>query len=112
MPKRIYDPAVIRDLLAERARHSWSLGELSRRSGVPVGTLSTWAARERRSLQPLPPPTAAFTEAIPIDPPQATGTPSIATVLLRHSSGWTAELRGEAATVAAAKLVEALTRCS
>ena len=35
-----------------------------------------------------------------------------ATVLLRHESGWTAELHGAAATTVATKLAEALTRCS
>ena len=112
MPKRIYDPAVIRELLAERARHSWSLGELSRRSGVPVGTLSTWAARERRSQVPLPTPAVGFTELLVADTSPPAGTATVASVFLRHETGWTAELHGEAATVVAANLVEALTGCS
>ena len=112
MPKRIYDPAVIRELLAERARHSWSLGELSRQSGVPVGTLSTWAARERRSHPPLPSPAVGFTEVVVADTSPPPCSASAATVFLRHDSGWTAELHGEAATVAAKRLVEALTGCS
>jgi hypothetical protein len=48
MPKRIYDPVMIRRLLAERATNQWSPGKLSRRSGIPLGTLGNWAARERR----------------------------------------------------------------
>jgi lambda repressor-like predicted transcriptional regulator len=51
MPKRNYDPAMVRALLAERERNRWSLGEISRRSGVPVGTLSSWAAKAMRSRQ-------------------------------------------------------------
>ena len=47
----MYDPAVVRSLLAERERNSWSLGELSRRSGIPVGTLGTWSAKERLSRE-------------------------------------------------------------
>jgi hypothetical protein len=109
MAKRIYDPSTIRSLLAERARNRWSLGELSRRSGIPTGTLGTWAARARRAQTQQPGVAEGFTEVVVTD---AASHDKTATVLLRHESGWTAELHGAAATVVATKLAEALTRCS
>ncbi len=64
MPKRIYDRALVRSLLAERERNSWSLGELSRRSGIPVGTLSTWSAKEQRLRREAAEPQTGFTEVV------------------------------------------------
>lgn len=106
MGKRIYDSARIRSLLADRERHGWSLGELSRRSGVPVGTLSNWAARARQA--PATPAARGFAEIV-----LGSGRPSTdaATVVLRNDAGWTAELHGDAAMALAAKLAEAITRC-
>jgi transcriptional regulator with XRE-family HTH domain len=43
--------AWIRRLLGERERQGLTLAELSRRSGVPVGTLASWMARLRREAQ-------------------------------------------------------------
>jgi hypothetical protein len=36
---------------------------------------------------------------------------AVATVVVRHPSGWTVDLRGAAATTVAVKLAEVLTRC-
>lgn len=109
MAKRIYDPSTIRSLLAERARNRWSLGELSRRSGIPTGTLGTWASRARRAESQRPEAAVGFTEVVVTD---VAPHDQAATVLLRHESGWTAEFHGAAATAVATKLAEALTRCS
>ena len=109
MAKRIYDRSTVRSLLAERARNGWSLGELSRRSGVPVGTLSTWVARQRRTAGGPTTAATGFREVVVTD---AAADDRTAGVLLRHASGWTVELQGAAATVVAMKLAEALTRCS
>lgn len=106
MAKRSYDPAKFRSLLAERMRHGWSLGELSRRSGVAVGTLSSWAARARRA--PAMPAERGFDEVIV---PSARSSTDAATVVLRNDAGCTAELHGDAALALAAKLAEAITRC-
>ena len=43
-----HDPASIRRLLTDRERSGESYASLSRRSGVPVGTLAWWAHRERQ----------------------------------------------------------------
>lgn len=108
MPKRRYDRSTIESLLAERARNRWSLGELSRRSGIPTGTLGTWAARAQRE-QAHPAATGdGFAEVVVTDEPMAD---MGATVVMRHAGGWTVELHGAAATAVAAKLAEALTRC-
>ena len=107
MPKRIYDPAMIRRLLAERATNQWSLGELSRRSGIPLGTLGTWAARERRQAAASSKVTGGFAEVVVSDVVSEEG----ASVMMRHESGWMVELHGAAATMVATKLAEALTRC-
>lgn len=109
MPRRSYDPSLIQSLLAERARHRWSLGELSRRSGVPVGTLSTWAARAQDAPDAARASATGFTEVVVAG---AAVEDKTAMVLLRHESGWTAELHGAAATTVATKLAEAITRCS
>lgn len=105
MPKRNYDPSMIRALLAERERNSWSLGELSRRSGIPVGTLSNWAAKAARSGPSHA--DAQFTEVV-LAPTAADGD---AMVRLQHGSGWAIELHGVAAMALATKLAEAVTRC-
>lgn len=107
MAKRSYDPARVRGLLADRDRHGWSLGELSRRSGVPVGTLSNWAAQARRSSAgPAP---RGFTQLVVSHDQGSAGS---ASVVLRHEAGWTAELHGDAARELTAQLVELVTRCS
>lgn len=108
MPKRRYDRSTIDSLLAERARNRWSLGELSRRSGIPTGTLGTWAARARREAANPPSADKGFAELVVTDAP---ADDMVATVLLRHASGWAVELHGAAATTIAVKLSEALTRC-
>jgi lambda repressor-like predicted transcriptional regulator len=105
MPKRNYDPAMVRALLAERERNSWSLGELSRRSGVPVGTLSSWAAKAMRSRQADA--DAQFAEVV-LAPTSCDGD---AMVRLQHGSGWAIELHGAAAMALVAKLAEVVTRC-
>ena len=109
MEKRIYDPAMVRDLLAERERNGWSLGELSRRSGIPVGTLSTWSAKAARSRHDGAPPTDGFAEVVLAPPDSECGNTM---ARLRHASGWAIDLQGEAAIVVATKLAEAITRCS
>jgi threonine synthase len=110
MPRRSYDPSTIRSLLAERARNRWSLGELSRRTGIPTGTLGTWAARARRAeVESSAPATVGFREVVVTD---EIADDRSATVLLRHESGWTVELHGAAAAAVAAKLAEAVARCS
>lgn len=43
-----HDPARVRRLLAEREESRESYAALSRRSGIPVGTLASWAHRERQ----------------------------------------------------------------
>ena len=43
-----HDPALIRGLLAEREESGESYASLSRRSGIPTGTLASWAHRERQ----------------------------------------------------------------
>ena len=108
MSNRRYDRSTIESLLAERARNRWSLGELSRRSGVPTGTPSTWAARAQRAEANPSAAGAGFAEVVLTD---ALAEGAVATVVLRHASGWTVDLRGAAATTVAVKLVEALTRC-
>lgn len=109
MAKRIYAPSTIRSLLAERARNRWSLSELSRRSGIPTGTLGTWAARAQRAKAQRPAVAEGFSEVVVTD----TGPHDRdAAIVLRHESGWTAELHGAAAIAVATKLAEALTRCS
>lgn len=107
MPKRIYDPATIRQLLDERATNQWSLGELSRRSGIPLGTLSTWAARDRRQAAASRKVTGGFAEVV-VSNVVSEGD---ASVMISHESGWMVELHGAAATMVATKLAEALTRC-
>jgi hypothetical protein len=109
MPKRIYDPALVRSLLAERERNMWSLGELSRRSGIPVGTLSTWSAKEQRLRREVAEPQSGFTEVVMAA--DATG-PDDSMVRLRHDNGWAVELHGAAAITIATKLAEAISRCS
>jgi hypothetical protein len=54
-----HDPARIRRLLAEREKSGESYGSLSRRSGIPIGTLASWMHRER---QRDPGRSAAFVE--------------------------------------------------
>lgn len=109
MSKRIYDPATVRGLLAERERNGWSLGELSRRSGVPVGTLSTWAAKAAWARQEDAQAEGGFAEVLLAADGGESGN---STVRLRHDSGWSVELHGDAATALASKLAEAITRCS
>jgi hypothetical protein len=109
MPKRIYDPSVVRSLLAERERNSWSLGELSRRSGIPVGTLSTWSAKEQRLRRETAEAQGGFAEVVMV--PDTTDLED-STVRLRHDNGWTVELRGKVAVTIANKLAEAIARCS
>lgn len=41
----------IKGLLRDREREGLTLAELSRRSGVPAGTLASWMARLRREAQ-------------------------------------------------------------
>ena len=61
--------AVYEQLLAERDREGLSLAELSRRSGVPEGTLQRWNRRLRgeRSLIPQP-----FVEVVAVEEPSPT----------------------------------------
>ena len=56
-------------LLADREREGLSLAELSRRSGVPEGTLQRWNRRLRseRGLVPQP-----FVEVVAVEEPQPT----------------------------------------
>lgn len=108
MPKRVYDPSLIQSLLAERERNSWSLGELSRRSGIPIGTLGTWAAKEQRMRHQTAGPQEGFTEVVMAT---AAGR-SDSTVRFRHDSGWTIDLHGDDAFAIATKLAEAIARCS
>jgi hypothetical protein len=108
MPKRTYDPAMIRRLLNERASNQWSLGELSRRSGIPLGTLGTWAARARHQAAASSKASRGFAEVVVSD----AAAEEDASVLLRHESGWMVELHGAAAAMVATRLAEALTRCS
>jgi hypothetical protein len=105
MPKRNYDPAMVRALLAERERNSWSLGELSRQSGVPVGTLSNWAAKAARSRDIDA--DGQFAEVV-LAP---TSCDADAMVRLQHGSGWAIELHGAAAMTLVTKLAESVTRC-
>jgi hypothetical protein len=44
----MYREQQMRALLAERDRDGLTFGELSRRSGVPAGTLASWAFKLRR----------------------------------------------------------------
>lgn len=46
---RRHDPALIRQLLAERRATGRSYASLAERAGIPVGTLAWWAHRERRA---------------------------------------------------------------
>lgn len=109
MPKRIYDPSLVRSLLAERERNSWSLGELSRRSGIPIGTLGTWAAKEQRMRRETTGSQDGFTEVVMAADVGGRGEP---TIRLRHDRGWTIELHGDDAFAIATKLAEAIARCS
>ena len=74
----IYDPAIVRRLLAERDRSGGSYAELSLRSSIPAGALATGNRKRNRPAQPGP----VFAEllSIPKDPTTPT-----------HSSGVTVE---------------------
>ena len=109
MSKRIHEPELIRSLLAERERNMWSLGELSRRSGVPVGTLGTWSAKEQRLRREAAQSRSGFTEVVMATDVAGGGDSA---VRFRHDNGWTIELHGEVAVAIATKLAEAITRCS
>lgn len=63
----IHPPEAIAKLLAERARTGESFASLSRRSGIPAGTLSNHARRRHPKTPPLP----AFVELHPAAAPSA-----------------------------------------
>jgi hypothetical protein len=109
MRKRTYDPALVQSLLSDRKRNGWTLGELSRRSGIPIGTLGTWAAKEQRLHHKVAGSHEGFTEVVLAAEPTGQGDSA---VRFRHDSGWTIELRGDEASAVAAKIAEAIARCS
>lgn len=83
----------MRHLLSLRESEGLSLRALSQRTGIPIGTLSWWS-HHLRQAEPMP----RFAEVRVVDaeePQPALG--SGATVVLRHETGMTIELRGAAA---------------
>ncbi|HCM50082.1 MAG TPA: hypothetical protein DIS91_05980 [Microbacterium sp.] len=61
----VHPPEAIAQLLAERDRTGESFASLSRRSGIPAGTLSNHACRRHPKTPPLP----AFVELHPVVAP-------------------------------------------
>lgn len=113
MAKRLHSRAKIARVLGERDAHGWSYAETSRRTGIPTGTLASWARRlrqERRRSSPQ------FVEVVAAADPGGESAPGersahVSSARIAHPSGMMIELEGEAAMRVAQGILAALGSC-
>lgn len=91
--------------LRVREREGVSFAEIARRSGIPVGTLASWAHRLR---QPAPEQAQGFVEVVTSGAPGGRPFHDADVITLRARSGARIELRGRFAEQVAARVLEQL----
>ncbi len=99
--------------LALRETEGLTFDELARRTGIPVGTLSTWSRRLR--LEDERRDNLSFVEIVELaqsEEPIPQHEDEEACVNMRHPSGAVIEFHGAAAIAATSKILEDLTSWS
>ena len=113
MSTRRHQRSDMQRYLALRESHYLTFEELSRRTGVPAGTLSSWSYRLRREAVDEVEPSFVGLVAADDHPSELSDARHEGSLLrVRHPSGMEIEFEGDAALVAAESLLREITSWS